>query len=83
MGPRPDDGTTERNWGWNIYAKTCYNMNEKTEELHDFAYGLLPDSNDAEKTLSKLKEAISTTSISYKTILGCPHVLKVVLVMRK
>jgi hypothetical protein len=33
--------------------KRVYDMNKKTEELHDFAYGLLPDSNDAEKTLSK------------------------------
>ncbi len=32
-----------------------YNMNKKTEELHDFEYGLLPDSNDVEKTLSKLE----------------------------
>jgi hypothetical protein len=30
-----------------------YNMNKKTEELNDFAHGLLPDSNDAEKTLGK------------------------------
>jgi hypothetical protein len=32
-------------------------MNKKTEELHDFAYGLFPDSNDAEKTLSKLQRS--------------------------
>jgi hypothetical protein len=37
--------------------KLVYNMNKKTEELHDFAYGLLPDSNDAEKTLSKLERS--------------------------
>jgi hypothetical protein len=37
--------------------KRVYDMNEKTEELHDFAYGLLPDSNDAEKTLSKLQRS--------------------------
>jgi hypothetical protein len=35
--------------------KCVYNMNKKTEEPCDFAYGLLPDSNDAEKTLSKLE----------------------------
>jgi hypothetical protein len=35
--------------------KRGYNMNKKTEELHDFAYRLLSDSNDAEKTLSKLE----------------------------
>ncbi len=32
-------------------------MNKKTEELYDFAYRLLPDSNDAEKTLSKLERS--------------------------
>jgi hypothetical protein len=37
--------------------KCVYDMNKKTEELHDFAYGLLPDSNDAEKTLSKLQRS--------------------------
>ncbi len=37
--------------------KSVYDMNKKTEELHDFAYGLLPDSNDAEKTLSKLERS--------------------------
>ncbi len=37
--------------------KRVYNMNKKTEELHDFAYGLLPDSNDVEKTLSKLERS--------------------------
>ncbi len=37
--------------------KGVYNMNKKTEELHDFAYGLLPDSNNAEKTLSKLERS--------------------------
>jgi hypothetical protein len=78
MGPRPDDGTTERNWGWNIYAKACYDMNEKTEEFHDFAYGLLPDSNDAEKTLSNLER----NNINHFYIIRV-HVLKVVLVMRK
>jgi hypothetical protein len=35
--------------------RCVYDMNKKTEELHDFAYELLPDSNDAEKTLSKLE----------------------------
>jgi hypothetical protein len=63
--------------------KHVYDMKKKTEEHHDFAHGWLPDSYDAEKTLSKLEKAISTTSISYMTILGCTHVLKVVLVMRK
>ncbi len=29
-------------------------MNKNPEELHDYANGLLPDSNDAEKPFSKL-----------------------------
>jgi hypothetical protein len=37
--------------------KRDYNMNKMTEELHDFAYGLLPDSNDVEKTLPKLERS--------------------------
>jgi hypothetical protein len=45
----PESGT--------FMPKRVYNMNKKTEELHDFAYGLLPDSNDAEKTLSKLERS--------------------------
>jgi hypothetical protein len=35
--------------------KRVYDMNKRTEKLHDFAYRLLPDSNDAKKTLSKLE----------------------------
>ncbi len=45
----PESGT--------FMMKHVYNMNKKTEELHDFAYGLLPYSNDAEKTLSKLERS--------------------------
>ena len=37
--------------------KHVYDMNKKTEELHDFAYKLLPDSNDVEKTLFKLERS--------------------------
>ncbi len=37
--------------------KRVYDMNKKTEELHDFAYELLPDNNDVEKTLSKLERS--------------------------
>jgi hypothetical protein len=43
----PESGT--------FMPKRVCNMNKKTKELNDFAYGLLPDSNDLEKTLSKLK----------------------------
>jgi hypothetical protein len=43
----PDAGT--------FMPKRVYDMNKKTEELPDFAYGLLPDSNDDEKTLANLE----------------------------
>jgi hypothetical protein len=45
----PESGT--------FMPKRVHNMNKKTEEPHDFAYGLLPDSNDAKKTLSKLERS--------------------------
>jgi hypothetical protein len=45
----PDAGT--------FMLKHVYDMNKKTEERHDFAYGLLPDSYDAKKTLSKLERS--------------------------
>ena len=37
-------------------CQSVYDMNQKTEELHDFATGLLPDSNDAQKTIAKLEQ---------------------------
>jgi hypothetical protein len=43
---KPESGT--------FMPKRVYGMNKKTKELHDFAHGLLPDCNHAEKTLSKL-----------------------------
>jgi hypothetical protein len=33
--------------------KRLYNMNQMTEELQNLALGLIPDSNDAEKTIAK------------------------------
>jgi hypothetical protein len=54
-------------------------MNKKTKELHDFAYGLLPDSNDAEKTLSKLERSninhfyiLHDKTVLYACSKGCP-----------
>ncbi len=54
-------------------------MNKKTEELHDFAYGLLPDSNDSEKTLSKLERSninhfyiLHNNTGLYPCSKGCP-----------
>ncbi len=59
--------------------KRVYDMNKKTEELHDFAYGLLPDSNDAEKTLSKLEKSninhfyiLHNNTGLYTCSKGCP-----------
>ena len=35
--------------------KHLYNTNKRTEELQNFALGLIADCNDAEKTIAKLK----------------------------
>ena len=42
--------------GGTFIPKRVYDMNQKTKELHDFATGLLPDSNDAQKTIAKLEQ---------------------------
>ena len=42
--------------GGTFMPKRVYDMNQKTEELHDFATGLLPDSNDVQKTIAKLEQ---------------------------
>jgi hypothetical protein len=55
-------------------------MNQKTEELHDFANGLLPDMNDAKKTIAKLEQSnVNHISIlhndtgPYACSKGCPN----------
>jgi hypothetical protein len=35
-------------------AECLYNTNKRTEELQNFALGLIADCNDAEKTIAKL-----------------------------
>jgi hypothetical protein len=35
--------------------KRLYNMNQRTEDLQNFALGLIADSNDADKTIAKLE----------------------------
>ncbi len=64
--------------------KRVYDMNKKTEELHDFANGKLPDSNDVEKTLSKLERSnINHSYILYNNTglytcsKGCPSIEEV------
>ncbi len=59
--------------------KCVYNMNKKTEELHNFAYGFLPDSNDVEKTLSTLERSninhfyiLHDNTGLYPSSKGCP-----------
>ena len=37
--------------------KRIYDMNQKTEHLHDLALGLIPGCSDAKKTITKLEEA--------------------------
>jgi hypothetical protein len=39
-----------------IFSPKClYNTNKRTEELQNFALGLIADCNDAEKTIAKLE----------------------------
>ncbi len=63
--------------------KRVYDMNKKTKECHDFAYGLLPDSNDAEKTLSKLERSNINRFYILHDDTGLYTCSKGVLVMRK
>jgi hypothetical protein len=39
-----------------LLPKRVYNMNQKTEQLHDLALGLIAGCSDAEKTIAKLKK---------------------------
>jgi hypothetical protein len=41
--------------GGTYCPKGLYNINKGTEELQNFALGLIADCNDAEKTVAKLK----------------------------
>ena len=43
--------------GGKFTTKRIYDMNQKMEDLHDYVTGLLPESNDAEKTISKLERS--------------------------
>ncbi len=63
-----------------LMPKRVYNMNKTTDELHDFAYGLLPDRNNAEKTLSKLERSninhfyiLHNDTGLYACSKGCPN----------
>jgi hypothetical protein len=39
------------------YTPKCvYNINQRTEDLNNFALGLLPESNNAIKTIAKLEQ---------------------------
>jgi hypothetical protein len=71
---QPDAGT--------FMPKHVYDMNNKTEELHNFAYELLPDSNNAKNTLATLE--LERSNINHFYILhddfglytcskGCPN----------
>ncbi len=67
----PESGT--------FMPKCVYDMNKKTEELHDLVYGLLPDSNDLGKTLSKLERSnishfyiLHNNTGLYACSKGCP-----------
>ncbi len=38
------------------HPKRVYDINQRTEDLKKFAMGLLPESNDAVKTIAKLEQ---------------------------
>ncbi len=42
-----------------LLPKRVYNMNQKTEQLHDLALGLIPSCSDAEKTIAKLEKWVN------------------------
>ena len=42
------------------HLKHVYNINQRTEDLKNFAMGLLPKSNDAVKTIAKLERYVTT-----------------------
>jgi hypothetical protein len=60
-----------------------YDMNKKTEDFMILHMDCCLIVMMQRKLFPNWKEAISTISISYTTMLGCTHVLKVILVMRK
>jgi hypothetical protein len=62
--------------GGTFMPKHVYDMNQKTEEFHDFATGLLPDSNDAQKTIAKLEQKQINHFIFFMKIVGFTHVRK-------
>jgi hypothetical protein len=39
-----------------LLPKRIYNMNQKTEQLHDLALELIAGCSDAEKTMAKLEK---------------------------
>jgi hypothetical protein len=39
-----------------LLPKRIYDMNQKTEQLHDLALGLIAGCSDAEKTIAKLEK---------------------------
>ena len=60
--------------------KHIYDMNWKTENLHDYVTGLLPESNDAKKTIAKLEQSNINMSTYCMMILVYMYVLKAILV---
>jgi hypothetical protein len=48
--------------------KRLYNTNKKTEELQNFALGLIADCNDAEKTIAQLELSVLVFSSIHQYI---------------
>ena len=60
--------------------KHIYEMNQKTKNLHDYVTGLLPEINDAKKSIAKLEQSNINISTYCTMILVYIHVLKAILV---
>jgi hypothetical protein len=43
-----------------VHPKHVYDINQRTEDLRNFAIGLLPKSNDAVKLIAKLEWRVTT-----------------------
>ncbi len=59
-----NNGTSKRSWSRNISAKMCLWYQSENRGSQKFAIGLLPESNDAVKTIAKLERWVKFYPIS-------------------
>ncbi len=50
-----NNGTSKGPEAGTYQPKCVYDINQRTEDLKNFAIGLLPESNDAVKTIAKFE----------------------------